>query len=205
MDYGVYGYPLIASGVVFLSIALLVNIVKRMGNTAAVSTTSRDEKSSLSPKASKAPASAATEKSYPAGPMTVYFGSQTGTAEGYARTIVNDSKKLGFDAKLSDLEDFSPEDFMNKELCIFLLATYGEGEPTDNASKFQKWYKNEENKQCLKSIRYCIFGLGNRQYEHFNHMAVTTDKYLELLGGSREMETGLGDDDDNLEEDFEKW
>lgn len=32
---------------------------------------------------------------YPAGDMFVYFGSQTGTAEGFARTIMEDGKAKG--------------------------------------------------------------------------------------------------------------
>ena len=32
-------------------------------------------------------------------PLTVFFGSQTGTAEGYATRIVDDAKKHGFEAE----------------------------------------------------------------------------------------------------------
>ena len=54
-------------------------------------------------------------------------------------------------------------------------------------------------------LNYSVFGLGNKQYEHFNRMGKSTDQGLELLGGSRIMDIVLGDDDANMEEDFEKW
>jgi len=46
---------------------------------------------------------------YPGGKMSIYFGSQTGTAEGFARTLMEEGRERGFDAQTYDLEDFEPE------------------------------------------------------------------------------------------------
>lgn len=94
------------------------------------------------------------------------------------------------------------------KLSIFLMATYGEGEPTDNAAKFVKWLKEEEEEVpegALSSVRYSVFGLGNRQYEHYNRMGKLTDKQLAKFGAQRVFQYGEGDDDGTLEEDFEQW
>lgn len=43
------------------------------------------------------------------------------------------------------------------------MATYGEGEPTDNAAVFAKWFKNEDSsvsKEYLSGLRFSVFGLG---------------------------------------------
>ncbi|KAF4650773.1 hypothetical protein FOL47_000875, partial [Perkinsus chesapeaki] len=48
-------------------------------------------------------------------------------------------------------------------------------------------------------------GLGNRQYVHFNHFAVTVDAKLSELGATRIYHLGQGDDDGDIEEDFAKW
>ena len=108
---------------------------------------------------------------YPAGPMSIYFGSQTGTAEGFARTLMEEGKARGFDAKMVDLEDFDPETLPENKLAVFLVATYGEGEPTDNAANFAAWLKNKDKEiddNYLAPLKFAVFGLGNRQYEHYN-------------------------------------
>ncbi len=69
----------------------------------------------------------------------------------------------GFDAKTVDMEDFDSEKLKETGAAIFLLATYGEGEPTDNAAAFLKFLKNEDasvSVEFLSGLRYCVFGLG---------------------------------------------
>ena len=46
----------------------------------------------------------------PNGRVQIYFGSQTGTAEGYAKTIADEANRRGFDAEVIDLEDFDDDD-----------------------------------------------------------------------------------------------
>ena len=150
----------------------------------------------------------ASTKVYPAGKLSIYFGSQTGTAEGFARTIMEEGKDKGFEARMVDLEDFDPEELKDSKLVLFLVATYGEGDPTDNAAKFNIWQKNEDGEvpaDYLSTVNFTVFGLGNRQYEHFNKMGKTTNKCLEKLGATRVFEYGEGDDDGTLEEDFDAW
>ena len=54
-------------------------------------------------------------------------------------------------------------------------------------------------------MKFAVFGLGNKTYEHFNSMAIYVDKRLEELGAKRIHPLGLGDDDANLEDDFITW
>jgi NADPH-ferrihemoprotein reductase len=150
---------------------------------------------------------------FPAGPLHIFFGSQTGTSEGFARILSEEGRQRGFDAKMEDLEDFEPNMMQSTKRAIFLMATYGEGEPTDNASKFYKWIKPADKDEmetaaednALFDMEFSVFGLGNSQYEHFNRMGKTTDAALERLGAERIVDYAQGDDDGNLEEDFENW
>lgn len=93
---------------------------------------------------------------------------------------------------------------------IFVMATYGEGEPTDNAVQLLQnvteadfAFSNGEHK--LEGIRYVMFGLGNRTYEHYNEIARKMDTALTDAGAKRIGERGEGDDDKSMEEDYLEW
>ncbi len=130
-------------------------------------------------------------------------------------SVVNDNKK----------------DTKGKNRAIFLMATYGEGEPTDNAVSFIRFLNDsgvksdsnagdennfaEEKKGedfvlnddgfVFRDLEYAVFGLGNTQYEHYNATGKKVDSLLDKLGASRIAKLGLGDDDNDLEGDFENW
>jgi len=134
----------------------------------------------------------------------VLFGSQTGTAEDFAQTIAEEAETYGFFSEVVDIEDMTPEDLADEEFVIFTLATYGEGEPTDNAKDF---YDALMDESCnpLPSLKYTVFGLGNKTYEFYNAVARRVDERLLELDAQRIVEKGEGDDDCSLQEDFDNW
>ena len=54
-------------------------------------------------------------------------------------------------------------------------------------------------------MSFAIFGLGNRQYEHFCAVGKRMQRALQALGGTLVGPRGEGDDDEDIEADFDKW
>lgn len=125
-----------------------------------------------------------------------------------------------------DLEDIKVEQLLEDPRkdsdtgiarAFFLTSTYGEGEPTDNTVDFvaqlKQISKADEEKEEIENVskldlaelEYGVFGLGNREYEHFNAIGKLFDCALERVGAIRVVELGLGDDCQDLEGDFETW
>ena len=122
-----------------------------------------------------------------------------------ARELVSECGLHGFKGKAIDLENAKPEKMTVEHAAIFLVATYGEGDPTDNAVEFMDWLGSDLSADTLDGLKFTVFGLGNRQYEHYNKMGKDLNARLEALGGTRVYPHGEGDDDGNLEEDFADW
>ncbi|KAN0139896.1 hypothetical protein V8E53_002558 [Lactarius tabidus] len=146
--------------------------------------------------------------------LVIFYGSQTGTAEEYAIRIAKEAKsKFGLTSLVCDPEEY---DFENLDeipedcAAIFVMATYGEGEPTDNAVQLMQNLSDEsfefsKGEHRLNGLKYVVFGLGNKTYEHYNVIAKQVDEHLTKMGATRIGERGEGDDDKSMEEDYLEW
>lgn len=149
----------------------------------------------------------------------IFYGSQTGTAEDYASRLAKEgSQRFGLKTMVADMEDFDYDNFdkfPEDKIAFFVMATYGEGEPTDNAVEFYQFISSDDvafesgaaaDDSPLSSLKYVIFGLGNNTYEHYNAMVRNVDSLLSKLGAKRIGSAGEGDDGaGTMEEDFLAW
>ncbi|KAJ7729704.1 putative cytochrome P450 oxidoreductase [Mycena maculata] len=146
--------------------------------------------------------------------IVIFYGSQTGTAEEYAIRLAKEAKsKFGLASLVCDPEeyDFENLDQLPEDCAVFfVMATYGEGEPTDNAVQLMQnlqddsfEFSNGEHK--LDGVKYVVFSLGNKTYEHYNLIGRQVDQVMTKMGGIRMGERGEGDDDKSMEEDYLEW
>lgn len=142
----------------------------------------------------------------------VFYGSQTGTAEDYSLKFSKEfQSKFNVPTMTADLADVSFENFQNInneipdfEIAAFFMATYGEGEPTDNAVEFFDYLANECDD--LSGIKFVCFGLGNSTYEFYNAIGQKTVDELKEKGAILIGELGLGDDGTGtMDEDYLAW
>lgn len=77
------------------------------------------------------------------------YGSQTGTAEIFASRLAKEgSTRFGLQTMTADLEDYDFDDlekFPSNAVLVFLLATYGEGDPTDSAIDFYEFFTSPDS------------------------------------------------------------
>src|ERR1700677_878081 len=79
----------------------------------------------------------------PAKPVTILYGSQTGTAEGVAKKAMKEAGKRGLAPKVVDMADFQTVDFAKEENVLVITSTYGDGDPPDNALGFWNFLRSE--------------------------------------------------------------
>lgn len=154
--------------------------------------------------------------------VKIFFGSQTGTAKGFAKELSGEVEASGLPCEIIDMKDYDPDDHLadestNRTVCVFLLATYTDGQPTENAEWFCKWLEEASTdfrygKSYLKGLKYAVFGLGNSVYTgHYNTVGKNVDKWLWMLSASRIMTRGEGDCNvinskhGNIQADFKAW
>ncbi|KAK9413791.1 putative NADPH--cytochrome P450 reductase [Seiridium unicorne] len=141
--------------------------------------------------------------------VVIFWGSQSGTAEGLANRLARElHQRFRLEALSADLSDFDPETISQipkAKTALFILSTYGEGDPSDNASTFWDWAA-KLRQASLTSLQYAVFGLGNSDYKYYNRVADVVNQALHTAGAEQLLPIGRADDaHGTTEEDFLTW
>jgi len=135
-------------------------------------------------------------------PLTILFGSQTGTAEGLAKRLAKEAGKRGFAATLHDLANYPASQLVSVQRLLVVASTYGDGEPPDNAKSFWELLR-QESAPSLSGVRFSVCALGDTNYPQFCAFGKAVDERLEKLGAQRV--SPRTDCDLDYEELFVKW
>ncbi|PVH79730.1 riboflavin synthase domain-like protein [Cadophora sp. DSE1049] len=139
--------------------------------------------------------------------VVIFWGSQSGTAEGLANRLGREIHlRFGLEVLVADLSDYDSETIAlipETKLGLFIMSTYGEGDPSDNTAAFWDWIRGKGQPM---NIRYAAFGLGNSNYKYYNRVIDVTVAALNSFGAKSIMPVSKADDaEGGTEEDFMAW
>jgi sulfite reductase (NADPH) hemoprotein beta-component len=138
-------------------------------------------------------------------PLLVLYASDGGTAEKYAKKLVNRAKARGMSVTIGTLDSMTIQSLAQEEYVAFVSSTAGQGEPPQNGRQLFKALNAAalRNEKPFSKLQYTVFGLGDSHYwprpedaHYYNKPGKDLDLRLEQLGGERFVDLGLGDDQD---------
>jgi sulfite reductase (NADPH) flavoprotein alpha-component len=137
----------------------------------------RKRKRALAAVAAQEPADTATDAT---GDLLVAFASQTGGAERLARQT---AAALG-GARVMPLSAVDDGVLSEVDRALFVVSTYGEGEPPDPARRFARQVM--ATPPGADHLEYAVLALGDREYPEFCAFGHSVDHWLHA-GGARRM------------------
>lgn len=120
----------------------------------------------------------------PSIPVTVIYGSQTGTAEGLAKKLVKALKRGNFTPEIHDMASYDRTRLANEQNLLIITSTYGDGEPPDTAADLHGWLMSDSAPR-LDGVSYSVLALGDSSYPDYCKCGIEFDTRLAVLGAKR--------------------
>lgn len=143
-------------------------------------------------------------------PLSIFYGSNSGTCESLARRLATDAPAQGFQAVTVDVLDAAHQNLPTDQPVVIITASY-EGEPPDNAALFCSWVQGLQEKEggekALDKVSYAVFGCGHHDWAStFHKIPKMVDATLAGLGAARLAPLGVADAaEGDLFIRFESW
>ena len=109
-------------------------------------------------------------------PLLVVYASQTGYAEQIAKQTAQALQTANIPSRVRSLADLSVEELSAAERALFVVSTYGEGDPPDAGLPFVNSVMSHS--PALSRLAYGVLALGDRTYRNFCGFGKTLDGWL---------------------------
>ncbi|OTA57889.1 cytochrome P450 [Hypoxylon sp. EC38] len=139
-------------------------------------------------------------------PITILYGSNSGTCESLAQRVASDASRHGFSVSKIDILDTANGNLPKDQPVVIVTPSY-EGQPPDNAAHFVSWIENIKDKTALEGVHYAVFGVGHHDWaQTFHRIPKLVNTKLEEVGATRLADLGLTDVGmGDAFTDFETW
>lgn len=152
---------------------------------------------------SNANATAANNTSAHHTPLTVLYGSNTGSSEAFARRIADDAARRGWRVTLRSMDEATGA--LSREGALVIVTASYNGHPPDNAGRFCAWLDALEP-GALEGLRYAVFGCGHRDWATtFQAVPARVDAALQRASATALLARGEADARGDFFGDFEEW
>ncbi|KAH8787857.1 fatty acid hydroxylase [Diaporthe sp. PMI_573] len=138
-------------------------------------------------------------------PMSIFYGSNTGTCESLASRLAMTALQHGFRCNVDPL-DKARDNIPKDRPVVIITSTMYEGQAPDNGERFVEWLEN--GKDVSKSgVEYAVFGCGSSDWNHtYQKIAVQVDERMEERGARPLTQRGVADEaEGNVTGDFDTW
>ncbi|MES2103801.1 MAG: sulfite reductase flavoprotein subunit alpha [Pseudomonadota bacterium] len=109
------------------------------------------------------------------------FATQSGRAEGLAWRTAAALQDDGVETTVMSLAQLDTDRLCHYRRVLFIVSTFGEGEPPDAARKFARQLSHQPG-STLSHVQYGLLALGDRNYQKFCGFGHTLDHWLRNQG-----------------------
>lgn len=135
--------------------------------------------------------------------VTILYGSQSGNSKKAANQAADALKAAGSEVVVADMSEYKPAQLKNEKLLLFVVATYGEGEPPAAAEELHKFIFSSRAPKLSADTQFAVLALGDKSYLQYCQTGKDFDQQLEKLGATRIADRV--DCDVDWHDDAEKW
>ena len=116
--------------------------------------------------------------------LTILYGTETGNSRDIAKTLAAAATAQGLAPKVSDLSDYKVRQLKDEQDVLFIVSTYGEGDPPQPSVGFFEFLEGPRAPK-LDGVRFSVLALGDSTYEKYCEAGKRIDNRLEELGATR--------------------